>query len=87
LSQATGRPMRHDVAMTGEITLRGEVYVIGGLNEKLLAAQRNRIAKVLIPKDNERDLVEIPERVKEGLVIVPVNTLDEALPHIFRIQV
>jgi len=57
------------------------------LNEKLLAAQRNRIAKVLIPKDNERDLVEIPERVKEGLVIVPVNTLDEALPHIFRIQV
>jgi ATP-dependent Lon protease len=72
--------------MTGEITLRGEVYAIGGLNEKLLAAQRNRIVKVLIPKDNERDLVEIPERVKEGLVIVPVNTLDEALPHVFRIQ-
>ncbi len=86
LSQATGRPLRHDVAMTGEITLRGEVYAIGGLNEKLLAAQRNRIVKVLIPKDNERDLVEIPERVKQGLVIVPVNTLDEALPHVFRIQ-
>lgn len=85
LSIATNRPIRHDVAMTGEITLRGEVYAIGGLNEKLLAAQRNRIQKVLIPKDNERDLVEIPVRVKEGLTIVSVNTLDEALPHIFRI--
>lgn len=85
LSIATNRPIRHDVAMTGEITLRGEVYAIGGLNEKLLAAQRNRIHKVLIPKDNERDLIEIPARVKDGLVIVSVNTLDEALPHIFRL--
>ncbi len=85
LSIATGRPIRHDVALTGEITLRGEVYAIGGLNEKLLAAQRNRIQKVLIPKDNERDLIEIPAKVKDGLLIVSVNTLDEALPHIFRI--
>lgn len=85
LSIATNRPIRHDVALTGEITLRGEVYAIGGLNEKLLAAQRNRIQKVLIPKDNERDLIEIPAKVKDGLVIVSVNTLDEALPHIFRI--
>ncbi len=84
LSQVTGRPARHDVAMTGEITLRGDVYAIGGLNEKLLAAQRNRIVKVLIPKDNERDLAEIPAKVKEGLTIVAVNTLDEALPHVFR---
>lgn len=86
LSVATGRPLRHDVAMTGEITLRGEVLAIGGLNEKLLAAQRHRVVKVLIPKDNERDLAEIPTKVKEGLTIVPVNTLDEALPHVFRIQ-
>lgn len=86
LSVASGRPLRHDVAMTGEITLRGEVLAIGGLNEKLLAAQRHRVGKVLIPKDNERDLAEIPAKVKEGLHIVPVNTLDEALPHIFRIQ-
>ena len=84
LSVASGRPLRHDVAMTGEITLRGEVLAIGGLNEKLLAAQRHRVAKVLIPKDNERDLAEIPAKVKECLLIVPVNTLDEALPHVFR---
>ena len=70
--------------MTGEITLRGEVYAIGGLNEKLLAAQRNRIAKVLIPRDNLKDLSEIPEKVKEGLTIIAVSTVEEALPHIFR---
>jgi ATP-dependent Lon protease len=84
LSLITGRAIRHDVAMTGEITLRGEVYAIGGLNEKLLAAQRNRIAKVLIPRDNVKDLAEIPDKVKEGLEIVPVATVDEAIPHVFR---
>ena len=64
-SAISGKPARSDVAMTGEITLRGEVLNIGGLNEKLLAAQQNGIATVLIPHENMKDLSEIPERVKE----------------------
>ena len=84
LSLIKNRPVRFDVAMTGEITIRGEVYAIGGLNEKLLAAQRNRISKVIIPKDNFKDLAEIPEKVKEGLEIVAITTVEEAIPHIFR---
>jgi ATP-dependent Lon protease len=84
LSLLKNKPIRHDVAMTGEITLRGEVYAIGGLNEKLLAAKRNRISIVLIPKDNLKDLAEIPEKVKAGLNIIAVSTIDEALPHIFK---
>lgn len=83
LSLLTGRPIRHDVALTGEITIRGEVYAIGGLNEKLLAAQRNRISKVIIPSDNVKDLADIPEKVKQGLDIVSVSTVDEAIEHIF----
>jgi ATP-dependent Lon protease len=78
-SAASGKPARSDVAMTGEITLRGEVLAIGGLNEKLLAAQRSGIATVLIPAENEKDLREIPEKVREGMKIVPVKTVDEAL--------
>ena len=78
-SAISGKPARSDTAMTGEITLRGEVLAIGGLNEKLLAAQRSGIASVLIPAENEKDLREIPERVKEGLRITPVKTIDEAL--------
>ena len=84
LSLIKNRPVRFDVAMTGEITIRGEVYAIGGLNEKLLAAQRNRISKVIIPKDNFKDLAEIPEKVKKGLEIVAITTVEEAIPHIFR---
>jgi ATP-dependent Lon protease len=84
MSLITGRAIRNDVAMTGEITLRGEVYAIGGLNEKLLAARRNRIFNVLIPKDNVSDLAEIPDKIKDGLNIIPVNTIDEAIPHVFR---
>ena len=84
LSLIKDRPVRFDVAMTGEITIRGEVYAIGGLNEKLLAAQRNRISKVIIPKDNFKDLAEIPEKVKSGLEIVAISTVEEAIPHIFR---
>jgi ATP-dependent Lon protease len=83
LSLLTNRPVRHDVAMTGEITIRGEVYAIGGLNEKLLAAQRNRITKVIIPSDNIKDLAEIPDKVKHGLDIVAISTVDEAIEHIF----
>ncbi|MBM4167818.1 MAG: endopeptidase La [Ignavibacteria bacterium] len=83
ISAASERRARNDVAMTGEITLRGNVLPIGGLNEKLLAAQRVGIKTVLIPKENEKDLSEIPARVKEGLKIVPIATIEEAIPHIF----
>jgi ATP-dependent Lon protease len=65
--------------MTGEITLRGHVLPIGGLKEKLLAALRGGIRTVLIPKDNEKDLAEIPDNVKAGLEIIPVSTVDEVL--------
>jgi ATP-dependent Lon protease len=71
--------VRHDIAMTGEITLRGEVLPIGGLKEKLLAALRGGIKTVLIPHENERDLKEIPENVKIGLKIIPVKWIDEVL--------
>ncbi len=79
VSSLTGKPVRSDVAMTGEITLRGEVLAIGGLKEKLLAAHRGGIKHVLIPKDNERDLKEIADNVKEDLVIQPVKWIDEVL--------
>jgi ATP-dependent Lon protease len=79
ISAITGIEVRRDVAMTGEITLRGRVLPIGGLKEKLLAAQRGGISTVLIPKDNEKDLVDIPENVKGSLNIVPVGMVDEAL--------
>ncbi|WP_029040033.1 endopeptidase La [Cucumibacter marinus] len=81
VSIMTGIPVRHDVAMTGEITLRGRVLPIGGLKEKLLAALRGGIKKVLIPEENVRDLSEIPDTVKEGLEIVPVSRMEEVLPH------
>jgi len=81
VSVLTGIPVRKDVAMTGEVTLRGRVLPIGGLKEKLLAAHRGGIKKVLIPKENEKDLVDIPENVKKGLEIVPVSTCEEVLRH------
>ena len=81
VSVLTGIPVRRDVAMTGEITLRGRVLPIGGLKEKLLAALRGGIKTVLIPKENEKDLAEIPDNVKKGLTIIPVSTADEALAH------
>jgi ATP-dependent Lon protease len=73
--------VRRDIAMTGEITLRGRVIPIGGLKEKLLAALRGGIRKVLIPEDNAKDLVEIPDNVKSGLEIVPVSRMDEVIRH------
>jgi ATP-dependent Lon protease len=79
ISVLTGIPVRRDVAMTGEVTLRGRVLPIGGLKEKLLAALRAGITTVLIPKENEKDLAEIPDNVKRGLRIVPVSTVEEAL--------
>ena len=79
VSALTGIPVRHDVAMTGEITLRGEVTAIGGLKEKLLAAHRGGIKTVLIPEDNVKDLADIPENVKNHLEIVPVRWIDKVL--------
>ncbi|MCZ6858875.1 MAG: endopeptidase La [Alphaproteobacteria bacterium] len=81
VSVLTGIAVRKDLAMTGEITLRGRVLPIGGLKEKLLAALRGNLKTVLIPMDNEKDLAEIPENVKKGLEIVPLSTVDEVLEH------
>jgi len=83
-SAFSGKPARSDVAMTGEITLRGKVIAIGGLNEKLLAAQRSGIKIVLIPKENEKDLSEIKPEVKQGLEIIPISTIKEAVPYVFE---
>lgn len=79
VSSLTGNPVRADVAMTGEITLRGKVLPIGGLKEKLLAAHRGGIKTVIIPKENEKDLEEIPENAKQALAIHAVETIDEVL--------
>jgi len=79
VSVLTSNPVRRDVAMTGEVTLRGRVLPIGGLKEKLLAALRGGLTTVLIPKDNEKDLADIPENVKKKLEIVPVSKVEEVL--------
>jgi len=79
VSVLTGIAVRKDVAMTGEITLRGRVLPIGGLKEKLLAALRGGLKTVLIPKDNEKDLADIPDNVKRGLQIIPVSSVDDVL--------
>jgi len=81
VSALTNIKVRSDVAMTGEITLRGEVLPIGGLKEKLLAAHRGGIDKVLIPLENEKDLVEIPKNIKDKLTIVPVKWIDQVMEH------
>jgi ATP-dependent Lon protease len=79
VSVLTKIPVRKDIAMTGEVTLRGNALAIGGLKEKLLAALRGGIKTVLIPKENEKDLTEIPDNVKEGLQIIPVSHVSEVL--------
>ncbi|WP_107498124.1 endopeptidase La [Thalassobius sp. I31.1] len=81
VSVLTGIAVKRDVAMTGEVTLRGNVLAIGGLKEKLLAALRGGIKTVLIPEENEKDLPEIPDNVKEGLTIIPVSHVSEVLKH------
>jgi ATP-dependent Lon protease len=81
VSVLTGITVRRDLAMTGEVTLRGRILPIGGLKEKLLAALRGGLKTVLIPGENEKDLADIPDNVKKGLEIVPVNTVDELLKH------
>ncbi|ABD55435.1 endopeptidase La [Jannaschia sp. CCS1] len=81
VSVLTGIPVKRDIAMTGEVSLRGNAMPIGGLKEKLLAALRGGITTVLIPQENEKDLVEIPDNVKDGLTIIPVTHVSEVLAH------
>jgi ATP-dependent Lon protease len=81
VSVLTGLPVRKDIAMTGEVTLRGNASAIGGLKEKLLAALRGGITTVLIPEENEKDLAELPDNVKEGLKLIPVRHVSEVLEH------
>jgi ATP-dependent Lon protease len=80
-SLLTGRRVRHDTAMTGEITLRGAVLPIGGLTEKLVAARRAGVRTVLLPRANEKDLSEVPEEVRADLAFVSVETMDQVLEH------
>ena len=79
VSAITGIPARKDLAMTGEVTITGQVLSIGGLKEKLLAAHRAGIKEVLIPKDNEKDLVDIPKKVKDDIKLTSVSTVDNVL--------
>jgi ATP-dependent Lon protease len=81
ISIFTGIPVKSDTAMTGEITLRGQILKIGGLKEKLLAAKRGGIKNVIIPKENEPDLQEIPEQILKSLNIIPVEWVDEVISH------
>jgi ATP-dependent Lon protease len=78
-SALTGIPVRCDIAMTGEITVRGRVLPIGGLKEKLLAAHRQGIMEAILPKDNERDLVDIPENIRKEMKLHFVSSMDEVL--------
>ena len=84
ISAASGKPIRGDVAMTGEVTLRGNVLPIGGLSEKLLAAKRIGIKTVIIPKENTRDIEDIRQEIKDGLQIIPVSNIEDALKYVFR---
>jgi ATP-dependent Lon protease len=79
ISAFTQRPVRRDVAMTGEVTLRGKVLAIGGLKEKTIAAHRAGLKTVALPKDNAKDIPELPDRIREDLTLVPVESLDEVL--------
>ncbi|HOS96350.1 MAG TPA: magnesium chelatase domain-containing protein, partial [Deltaproteobacteria bacterium] len=83
ISALVNRAVRKDIAMTGEITLRGKVLPIGGLKEKTLAAHRNKIFEIIIPKENEKDLEEIPPLVKKKVTFHPVSSMDEVLEHVF----
>src|SRR4029453_1331124 len=79
ISAMTGRPVRRDVAMTGEVTLRGKVLPIGGLKEKTLAAHCAGIKTFILPKDNAKDIVELPQKVRDDLQLIPVSSMDEVL--------
>ena len=84
VSALTSRKVRSDVAMTGEITLRGRVLPIGGLKEKVLAAHREGMNTIILPKDNIRDIEEIPKNIREQLEFVPVTSMDEVLDHVWE---
>ena len=79
VSALTNKKIRSDIAMTGEVTLRGRVLPIGGLKEKVLAAYREGIRTIILPKENERDIDDIPEQVKEKMKFVPVENMDQVL--------
>jgi ATP-dependent Lon protease len=81
ISVLTDRPIRNDVAMTGEITLRGRVLPVGGLKEKALGAARSGIRKIIIPEKNRKDLAEIPQNVKRRLKFIPVRHMEDVMPH------
>ena len=83
ISLFTGRPVKPDVAMTGEITLRGRVLPVGGIKEKVLAAHRAGIHTIVLPKQNEKDLADVPEAARKGMRFVFVQTVDEMLPVVF----
>jgi ATP-dependent Lon protease len=83
VSALTKKPFPNDLAMTGEITLRGRVLPVGGLKEKLLAAKRGLVSRVIIPKENEKDLYEVPRRIRDGLNIIPVDHMDQVLSIVF----
>jgi ATP-dependent Lon protease len=81
VSAMTRTPARHDVAMTGEITLRGKILPIGGVKEKLLAAHRFGLRTLILSKENEKDLIDVPEEVRDDLTIFTVDTIDEVLKY------
>ena len=83
ISAATGKKVRRDIGMTGEITLRGYVLPIGGLREKSIAAHRSGLKKIFIPKENVRDIEDIPKEVKDHLEIVPISNVDDVIDQIF----
>jgi ATP-dependent Lon protease len=83
ISALTGNPVRRDITMTGEVTLTGKVLPIGGLKEKVLAAHRVKIANIIIPKDNQKDVPEIPENVRKKIKFIAVESMDEVIKHSF----
>ena len=83
VSALTNTPLRHDLAMTGELTLSGRILPIGGLKEKTLAAHRGKILNIILPKDNEKDIPEIPDKIKKGIRFHPVANMDEAIKKAF----
>ncbi|MCX6014616.1 MAG: hypothetical protein NT020_03360 [Chloroflexales bacterium] len=85
ISAMTGRKVRHDVAMTGEVTLRGKVLPIGGLKEKTLAAHRAGIKTFILPYANTKDIAELPQRIRDELELIPVSSMDEVLRIALRV--
>ena len=83
VSALTSNPLRHDIAMTGELTLTGKVLPIGGLKEKSLAAHRGGIFKIILPKENEKDIPEIPDKIRKVMKFYPVSNMDEAIKEAF----